>query len=1138
MKDSKNDMADTKSDNPPDVVQDAPTGKSSGEDDGGNATASPASSPTEGKSDNYFSRKIGSVLNRSLRKFKKSGSQEKAESEKQNGHDSEDHSPTSKSPQKSPRSPRTPKTPDGTKQSKFQRIFRSSKRTKSADYVENEAASTSNILDSDKEPVKEKHTPLTKYGEQKQIVVDGKAMTEIEVTGEKQQETLPETRRHRRISKSRRKAEFEGDELKVQCRDLNPVDYEGWLYKKSGGTMLSTVVWKQCWVVLKHGILYLYKTSFDIAAQHAYSVRNFSVAPVEEKKKFTFKLVPKNVPPEALQDAKGVVFSCESNADVERWCDVLNKAALGFIIQPSPRPEKEPVRRRCQSSAVRRHKPNANGVTGHRARSTTFTGETTGLPSTFNRHGGAPRVRKISGSGSSSVLAVGNMFLAIDDPADKKRKSNSDLSSIVYKEQLVQDNNTSPNTKQQIAATTAEEDDEVRMQVKKEVERINKHSKPTKPVEGKGQTVASAKKADKIRQEIMNLKEIESQRVNSQEEEGQDADSDEREVIESENETKEEQTEATEDQTESTESPTESTEGQTEGTEHQTEPTEDPTEGTEGQTGSEAQTDDNKDQDILETSNTYISKRIDTKNDKVEADQDFHEDAFAEIQKTIEVDSSAEDQETDAKTAYHFPGDSDMKEVEVEEVPGDAVLVSHNISVEKDPDSGIAVEDYLRQLETEQHDLPVEEYLKHMSGTEADKSLGELQSEDAKDILKVESCQGQSDDHVAVEEDEDDNNDQQEDSSEFEDDETDEENEPEDRPKGMIPAKQQRMLIDAVLSLDYPSDSESEPEDDEEICHFAKIERRSLEINEGKVTKQTEDDDVIISAPPGFGDEEATHQGHLKVKDHDVQYGATTEGKSVVFHTYMKTDGDRTNIDLKAPEEMETVEATTSDDIYPEEIGFNEGNFEEKEFQEESRYEATDGKEAGNEIDALLTSRNDPQLEFEEIKKQEATLSKPTYDKFDDTPVLVIDLESRNNELSGDQIYDGDYMHTQGESSVLISMIGSSRASNASEEDSLDGDNCLREKQSDQEASRTRVTFLSPLHDEHRGTVAKESDCCEDDTSTSEDETAIDEIDSAEEEVHSKATVKIVKVCVTQRGNDSGDQRRPIGAKPAHESSV
>lgn len=55
-------------------------------------------------------------------------------------------------------------------------------------------------------------------------------MKEIEVTGEKQQETFPEARRHRRVS--RRKAEFEGDELKVQCRDLNPADYEGWLFKK------------------------------------------------------------------------------------------------------------------------------------------------------------------------------------------------------------------------------------------------------------------------------------------------------------------------------------------------------------------------------------------------------------------------------------------------------------------------------------------------------------------------------------------------------------------------------------------------------------------------------------------------------------------------------------------------------------------------------------------------------------------------------------------------------------------------------------------------------------------------------------------------------------------------------------------
>ena len=64
------------------------------------------------------------------------------------------------------------------------------------------------------------------------IVINFAALKEIEVTGEKQQEAFPEARRNRRISKSRRKAEFEGDELKVQCRDLAPADYEGWLFKK------------------------------------------------------------------------------------------------------------------------------------------------------------------------------------------------------------------------------------------------------------------------------------------------------------------------------------------------------------------------------------------------------------------------------------------------------------------------------------------------------------------------------------------------------------------------------------------------------------------------------------------------------------------------------------------------------------------------------------------------------------------------------------------------------------------------------------------------------------------------------------------------------------------------------------------
>ena len=60
-------MAETKVKNPPDVVQEAPARKAP--EDGGesSAAASPPTSPSEGKSDNYFSRKFGSVLNRSLR---------------------------------------------------------------------------------------------------------------------------------------------------------------------------------------------------------------------------------------------------------------------------------------------------------------------------------------------------------------------------------------------------------------------------------------------------------------------------------------------------------------------------------------------------------------------------------------------------------------------------------------------------------------------------------------------------------------------------------------------------------------------------------------------------------------------------------------------------------------------------------------------------------------------------------------------------------------------------------------------------------------------------------------------------------------------------------------------------------------
>ena len=61
-------MAEAKVENQPDVVaQEPPSTPPADEADGAGASASPVESPTAGKSDNYFSRKFGSILNKSKR---------------------------------------------------------------------------------------------------------------------------------------------------------------------------------------------------------------------------------------------------------------------------------------------------------------------------------------------------------------------------------------------------------------------------------------------------------------------------------------------------------------------------------------------------------------------------------------------------------------------------------------------------------------------------------------------------------------------------------------------------------------------------------------------------------------------------------------------------------------------------------------------------------------------------------------------------------------------------------------------------------------------------------------------------------------------------------------------------------------
>ncbi len=68
-------------------------------------------------------------------------------------------------------------------------------------------------------------------------------------------ESIPDSRKYRRGSKSRRKSGFEEDDLRVVCRDLAPADHEGWLFKKCKKKALFTIkafriacVYKLVWI--------------------------------------------------------------------------------------------------------------------------------------------------------------------------------------------------------------------------------------------------------------------------------------------------------------------------------------------------------------------------------------------------------------------------------------------------------------------------------------------------------------------------------------------------------------------------------------------------------------------------------------------------------------------------------------------------------------------------------------------------------------------------------------------------------------------------------------------------------------------------------------------------------------------------
>ena len=589
------------------------------------------------------------------------------------------------------------------------------------------------------------------------------------------------------------------------------------------------------------------------------------------------------------------------------------------------------------------------------------------------------------------------MFLAIDEPSSRTPKgSNSDLTSIVYKEQLVSNNANNITEQSQVVAGRGE--DEVRMEVKKEVERINKHStKQPKPVEGEGPTIACTKRADIIRQEILDLKE-ESQRLNDKgnecetdggsEAQQRDEDANKAQMgIETDSEKQKHEDEAISqgediDQKDvkvderdvvkdtvnddiitrseipiNDERPRIDAHESDEGSEVE----EEPTEGDSGVAIEEYlnMIDAN---DAGTGIDEYIARMTETTNKTVEAyltrveptarkDESrvgtTDEVVTAELQDIAQREESGSTRGppvaakpsrekgnncigiTDEATSVEqrdliSKKDSGaMKGPPVAAKPpremGESCLGITDEATTEGPRFAMANEKTSTITElpiTAEPSANMEEsFVEVNDETNAESTTDETTAEEAQDSVTKEAKRVTDGPPVAAKP-------PRESPIETENNQGDANLESGEEtpltPSGMIPTKHQRMLIDTVLSLDYPSDSESETENGEEICHYAQIERPSTpggvldeESKQQELKDQDEVDeefDIIICAPPEFCDKDSKHQSLTRIRDHAILYGATEEGKSVVHHTFAKSHESEKEAGLDASDGVDDNE--------------------------------------------------------------------------------------------------------------------------------------------------------------------------------------------------------------------------------------
>lgn len=110
---------------------------------------------------------------------------------------------------------------------------------------------------------------------------------------------------------------------RISVKDLEPVDYQGWLYRKKKGKGFLGIKWKKYWFVLKKTSLYWYTNQVAEKAEGFINLTDFIIdRAMECKKKYAIKACH----PKVMM----FYFAADSNEDMNLWLNKLGLASIQY----------------------------------------------------------------------------------------------------------------------------------------------------------------------------------------------------------------------------------------------------------------------------------------------------------------------------------------------------------------------------------------------------------------------------------------------------------------------------------------------------------------------------------------------------------------------------------------------------------------------------------------------------------------------------------------------------------------------------------------------------------------------------------------------------------------------------------------